>query len=128
MNFQETIDNANEKVSIIIQAEHIDSVKNISEILEVQGIDAILIGPYDLSASMGKTGKLDDPEVMEAIEQISNTCDKKGITKGIFGISAASLKPYILKGFTLLVAGVDTLIFGKGAQELLGEVRNLSKK
>lgn len=127
LNFQETIDNANDRISIIIQAEHIDSVKNISEILEVQGIDAVFVGPYDLSASMGKTGKLDDPEVLEAIEHISKACDKKGMTKGIFGISVASLEPHILKGFTLLVAGVDTLIFGKGARELLDEVRNIPR-
>ena len=127
LKFQETIDNANDNISIIIQAEHIKSVKNISKILEVQGIDAVLVGPYDLSASMGKTGNLDDPEVLNAIEQISKACDRKGMTKGIFGISATSLKPYILKGFTLLIAGVDTLIFGKGARELLEEIRNLSR-
>ena len=56
----------NESV-VIVQIEHIDAVKNIDEIFSVPGIDAFIIGPYDLSGSLGKPGAFDDKDVENAI-------------------------------------------------------------
>ena len=50
-------------ISIVLQVEHIEAVKNVHEILAVEGVDAIFVGPYDSIASMGKPGLLGDPEV-----------------------------------------------------------------
>jgi len=66
-NFAEYMDSANDRIAVIIQAEHIDAVNNIDDIVKVDGIDAVFIGPYDLSASMGRMGEVDHPEVVEAI-------------------------------------------------------------
>jgi 2-keto-3-deoxy-L-rhamnonate aldolase RhmA len=54
----EYVNTSNENLAVVIQIEHIDAVKNIEEIIKVSGIDCLFIGPYDLSASMGKVGKL----------------------------------------------------------------------
>jgi len=67
-NFAEYMDSANDRIAVIIQAEHIDAVNNIDDIVKVDGIDAVFIGPYDLSASMGRMGEVDHPEVVEAID------------------------------------------------------------
>ena len=62
---------------MIVQAEHIDVVRNIDAITGVPGLDAVLIGPYDLSATIGKMGQVSNPEVVAAIDNVARTARKK---------------------------------------------------
>lgn len=121
--FQEYMDTANTELAVIIQAEHIEAVEHIDSICDVAGIDAVLIGPYDLSASMGHTGEVTHPEVIAAISRVRDCCLEKGIRLGIFGISAAAVSPYLAQGFSLITLGVDALMLGKSAADLLAELR-----
>ncbi|MFQ5633755.1 MAG: HpcH/HpaI aldolase/citrate lyase family protein [Gammaproteobacteria bacterium] len=57
---------------VVVMIEHGDAVKHIDEILAVDGVDAFIIGPYDLSASMGMPGEIDHPDVRAAI---ARTCE-----------------------------------------------------
>lgn len=123
-DFQDYVENANDRVSVVVQAEHIDAARNIRQIVAVEGVDAVLIGPYDLSASLGKTGQLDDPSVKDAIAVISDACSEAGKPLGIFGLNAAAVSAYKNSAFTLLVAGVDTIMLGQAAQRLLEELRS----
>ena len=92
-------------------------------LVQVAGVDAVLLGPYDLSASLGKMGRIDAPEVIEAIEHITVTCLKANMPLGYFGVTAEAVKPYIDKGYTLIVSGVDTLLLGTSAKRLLSKLR-----
>lgn len=123
IEFEEYIKNANQQVAVILQAESQQAIDNIESIVKVKGIDAILIGPYDLSASLGKIGQVGDPVVQDAIGNIAETCQKAGVKLGIFGVSAEAITPYIKKGFTLITAGVDSLFIIKSAKEILAEIR-----
>lgn len=123
LSFREYMETANETVAVIVQAEHFKAVENIESIVKVPGIDAVLIGPYDLSASLGKMGQLDDPAVVEAVEHVTQTCMNAGMPLGIFGISAEAVRPYIEKGYTLIITGVDTMMLGESAKEMLSQVR-----
>ena len=124
LKFQEYIIRANEETVVIVQAEHIEAVNNIHSIAKVPGIDAVLVGPYDLSASLGKLGKVENPEVVAAIDKVTKVCLDAGIQLGIFGVSAEAVNPYVEKGYTLIVAGVDTLMLAKSAQALLKDLKN----
>jgi 2-keto-3-deoxy-L-rhamnonate aldolase RhmA len=124
LKVQEYLDTANEEVAVIIQAEHIDAVENIEAIVKVPGIDAVLVGPYDLSASLGKIGQVNDPEVMGAIEHVTRACKEAGVKLGAFGVTVAAVKPFIDNGFTLITASIDTLMLGQAAQNLLAEIKN----
>ncbi len=64
---------------MIVQIEHIDAVANIEKILAVAGIDGLFVGPYDLSASMGKTGLTTDPEVQEAISKVKQAATRANV-------------------------------------------------
>src|SRR6185436_3836034 len=68
LELESYIARANEECAVILQIEHIDAVKNIDAILAVPGLDGILIGPNDLSGSMGKLGNTGDPEVVQAMD------------------------------------------------------------
>ena len=123
LRFQEYMQTANEQVAVIVQAEHALAAENIEKIVKVEGIDAVLLGPYDLSASLGHTGQLDHPAVVQAIDHITKTCQAAKIPLGYFGVTAASVKPMMERGYTLIVAGVDTLLLGLAAKKLLADLQ-----
>lgn len=114
---------ANDAVAVIVQAEHADAVRNIREIVRVEGLDSVLIGPYDLASSLGHTGNVDHPDVRAAIKTIRAACVEVGLPTGILGVDAAALEPHIQDGFTLLIAGLDVLMLGDAAKEMLAAVR-----
>ena len=101
---------ANDDTAVIVQAEHRDAVADIEAIVRVEGVDGVLIGPYDLSASLGLPGAVDHPDVRDAIERVRTACQAAGVPIGIFGLTAEAVRPYIDKGFTMIVAGVDTVL------------------
>ena len=123
MRFAEYLESANEQVAVIVQAEHAQAVENIESIVKVAGIDAVLLGPYDLSASLGKMGHIDDPAVTDAIDHVTETCRAAGMPLGFFGVTADAVRPYVDRGYTLIVVGVDTLLLGGAAKNLLSELR-----
>jgi 2-dehydro-3-deoxyglucarate aldolase len=74
---------ANQEILTAVQIEHIDGVRNIRDILSVPGIDAVFIGPYDLTASMGITAQFDHPDYLKARDEILKACQEKGVVPGI---------------------------------------------
>ncbi len=114
---------ANERVAVIVQAEHKDAVANIRSIVQVEGLDAVLVGPYDLASSMGRPGDVDHREVRDAIDAVRSACHEARVPVGIFGLTAEAVAPYIDQGFTLIVVGIDVLLLGESAAALLGRVR-----
>ena len=123
MQFNEYMQRANQDVALILQCEHIDGVRELPDIVRTEGVDAIFVGPYDLSASMNKTGRVDDPEVKEAINQIGETCKKEDMPLGIFGTTPDAVKPYLQDGFTLVAVGVDSLMFASQAKHILEQIK-----
>lgn len=120
--FREYLSRANDEIAVIVQAEHARAIDNIEAIVRVPGVDAVLVGPYDLSASLGKMGQLDDPAVVAAIRRVTDVCRAAGMPLGYFGVTAAAVAPYVALGYTLIVAGVDTLYLANGAKALLAEL------
>ena len=64
---------------VMIQIEHVDGVNNLAEILKIDGIDMIVIGPNDLSGSIGLLGQINHPEVVKLLDQISIICREAGM-------------------------------------------------
>jgi 4-hydroxy-2-oxoheptanedioate aldolase len=124
MRFQQYLETANEQITVIVQAEHARAVENIESIVKVEGIDAILIGPYDLAASLGKMGRIDDPAVTGAIDHVTKACHSAGMPLGYFGVSAEAIRPFRNRGYTLIAAGADTLFLAGAAKRLLAEMRS----
>lgn len=114
---------ANEDLALILQIEHIDAVNNIDEIAAVEGIDALFIGPSDLSASMGKTGQLDDVEVRAAMGKVADACRQHKLPLGYFGMTANSVKPFIADGYSLICAGTDADFVTRGALQLAADLK-----
>ena len=123
--FAEYVASANVDVSVIVQAEHRSAVENIGAIVKVPGVDAVLLGPYDLSASYGKMGQISDSEVLNGIDRITQACQAVQMPLGYFGISFDAVKPWMDKGYSLVVAGVDVLFLGNGARRMFKDLQSV---
>jgi 2-keto-3-deoxy-L-rhamnonate aldolase RhmA len=114
---------ANDAVMAIVQIEHADAVANIDEILAVPGIDLALIGPYDLSGSMGLPGQVGHVHVQAAITRVLKAAQKAKVPAGIFGVSADEINRYIAQGFQGILVGVDVAFLAAGAKDVLGRIK-----
>jgi 2-keto-3-deoxy-L-rhamnonate aldolase RhmA len=119
MRFDEYIANANQNVAVIIQIEHINAVKEIEDIVKIPGIDALLVGPYDLSGTMGKIGQVKDPEVQAQVEKVRQVCLDTGMPLGIFTTNPEEVKPLIEKGYTVIAVGIDTIFLGRALKQAM---------
>ena len=123
LKVNEYLEAANESILLSVQAESAEAVKNIEAIVQVEGLDAVLVGPYDLSASLGLPGQVDHPDVKAAIQHVADVCQRAGMPVGIFGLTAEAVQPYIDQGFRFIVCGVDTVLLGGAARQLLHQLR-----
>jgi len=123
-NFENYLANANQDTAIILQAETRQAVENIDAIVALEGVDAILIGPYDLSASLGVIGQVGSDIVKQAIKTVADASFAKGVKMGIFGISPEAVIPYQKQGFSLITVGVDALFLGGTASDTLQQLKS----
>ncbi|WP_159950330.1 HpcH/HpaI aldolase family protein [Polaribacter septentrionalilitoris] len=116
-----------DEVVVIAQIEHIDSVNNLEEIFSVNGIDGIIVGPYDLSASMGYPGEYDRKEVKEALERVDEITKKLNKPLGFHVIDSGYEKTLekISKGYSFLAFSLDFFFLGDKARE---EMKKLKEK
>lgn len=121
--FSEYLSTANDQIAVVVQAEHARAVENIEEIAAVEGLDAVFLGPYDLSASLGHPGEIEHPTVAAAIDRVTRVCQAAGMPLGYFGVDAKAVAPYLGRGYTLICAGIDCLLLGQGAKQMLDEVK-----
>ena len=122
LSFSSYLESADQETCVVIQAETRDAIDNIEDIVAIEDVDAILIGPYDLSANLGYTGQVEHPEVLGAIKKVEHACKQANVKLGYFGVNAQAVRPYIDRGFTLITAGVDSLMLLNSAQQLLQEL------
>ena len=108
---------------VIVQIEPIDAVARIDDILGVRGIDLVLIGPNDLSGSMGLLGQVSHPEVQAAIDLVLKAAKKVLVPAGIFGVSVDEINRYIAQGFQAILAGVDVAFLAAGASGMLNQIK-----
>ncbi len=119
----EYISAANAGTAVIVQAEHLDAVTNASAIAELEGIDGVFVGPFDLSASMGLPGQLDHHDVNTAIERIRKAFANAGKPAGFFGSTTDEAHKRIAQGFSLIACSADVLLLRAGATALVTALR-----
>lgn len=94
---------------VVVQIEHINAVENLTEILRVEGVDAFIIGPYDLSCSMGIPGEFDNPQFTDVMKNIIETGDKLGAVSGIHVVEPdiEKLNNAINEGYKFIAYSAD---------------------
>ena len=114
-----------ENAVIVVMIEHIDAVRAIDNILSVPGVDAYIIGPYDLSGSMGRPGDLNHPDVQAAIAQVLEAGRRAHKPGGIHVIEPdlQALQQRIQAGFNFLGYGLDIRILDSICRTHLQSIR-----
>jgi 2-keto-3-deoxy-L-rhamnonate aldolase RhmA len=124
MTIQDYVLGANDRVTVLLQIEHIDAAPHIGDILSVPGVDGIIFGPYDLSASMGRPGEISHPDVSAVIADLARACNERGVPWGAFAPDASAAKVHLTRGATLIALGTDTMHLWSGAKEALSRLRS----
>jgi 2-dehydro-3-deoxyglucarate aldolase/4-hydroxy-2-oxoheptanedioate aldolase len=124
MTLQDYVVKANDGACVLLQIEHVDAVPHLDEILSVPDVDGIVVGPYDLSASMGRPGQLADPDVAAAVAKIADACNARRMPWGAFAPDAESAHKQIKRGAAIVNVATDTMHFWRGARAALSAVRD----
>ena len=103
-----------EESVVIVQIEHIDAVKQINSIFSTPGVDAFMIGPYDLSGSLGKPGQFKDVEVVKAFQTVLDAGKKNGLPAGFHSVSSDPEEALERReqGFSFLGFSLDSIFLG----------------
>ncbi len=109
---------ANEEMCIIVQVETVKALNNIEEIVAVEGVDAVFIGPSDLSASMGYVGNPGHPDVVAAIEKAFNVIIASGKQAGVLAVTKDLVNKYVDAGARFIGVGVDAALLANATQQL----------
>lgn len=118
-NFDEYIQKWNESSIIMHQIESIDGVNNLESILTHQKPDAVMIGPYDLSASLGHPGDFDHPSFLKAQEKIISICREMKVSCGIQinDVSEELVTEKVRMGFNFIILASDLFILWKWTEK-----------
>ena len=119
---------ANDAMIVIVQIEDVNGVKNLDDILAVEGLTAIVIGSNDLSASMGYTGQPRHPEVLRVIETVIGKARAAGKFPGMAVANNADLLvDWANKGAQWLMAGNDYTLMLQAADQLASDIRERTR-
>lgn len=109
---------ANASTIVVAHIEGSNGIKNIDDIARVKGLDVLFVGPYDLSQSLGKPGRVDDPEVVEGIKRGVAASKKNGIVCGSFACDPNYLDILIGCGVRYITYMVDSSVIAGAFMEI----------
>jgi 2-dehydro-3-deoxyglucarate aldolase/4-hydroxy-2-oxoheptanedioate aldolase len=117
------MEQANKDTMIFCQIESLKGVNNLDSILRVDGVDGVLIGPNDLTQSMGIINQLNNPDYLKTVEQIIASCKKHDKIAGISGKDLKVLRYWESRGAQLLQWGTDVSLLMEKIRNGLEEFR-----
>lgn len=125
IGFEDYKKHVEEEIVVIAQVEHIDAVHNLKDIITTPGIDGIIVGPYDLSGSMGKPGAYNDDDVKEALEKVKKVCVEHNFPLGFHVIESDSTKLQVKidEGYTFLAFSLDFFFLGDTARNEMNKLK-----
>lgn len=113
----------NEETLLILQCETVGCLENIEEIVSMDGVDGIFIGPFDLSISMGIPGQFDNPEFLKAVDKILSTCKKYNKISSVFTVRFDDIDKYYKQGFDIVTYSLDANILVDGFKNIVSNIK-----
>ena len=116
---------ADEEMCLIVQIESTAGLAGLDEVLKVEGVDAVFIGPSDLAASMGYLGNPGHPDVKAAVNAAIGKISAAGKAAGVFSADPAAAEAYREIGASFLLVGVDALLLRNSAVALADKFKKM---
>ena len=119
-DFDEYINNWNETSSFLIQIESITGVQNIEELLSFEEVDGVMIGPLDISGSLGVPGQTNHTLVIEASKKVIAACERFGKSCGtqVADANTQSVEALFKLGYNFAILGSDLFVLWKWAEQM----------
>lgn len=111
-------------IVLAAQIEHVRALDNLDAIFSHPRLDAYIVGPYDLSASLGRPGDFEHPEFKTALARMTQTAKKHGLAMGLHQVQPdpAALHARLAEGYTFLAYGIDALFLMQNAENPLKRI------
>jgi len=128
-DFDEYIKCWNDTSSFIIQVESIQAVDNIEKLLAFDEVDGVMVGPYDISGSLGVPGQTTHPSVIEASRKIIEACENAGKSCGtqVADVTEDSVQALFDLGYTYAILGSDLFVLWKWAEKMQNLMKSMTK-
>lgn len=126
-NIPDYLQTADEQICVLVQVESKKGLDNLDEILKVDGIDGVFIGPADLSAALGYRGNPGHEYVQNIIVQTIQKIRAAGKAAGILSADEMLAKQYLELGTEFVAVGVDTSLLMKSMKQLLSKFKNVDE-
>ena len=119
--FEKYVSSWNDESSLIIQVESIDGVNNIESLLENDQVDGVMIGPYDISGSLGVPGQVNHSKVIAASKKVILACEKYGKSCGtqVADPDQENINSLFDMGYTYAILGSDLFVLWKWAEKMI---------
>ncbi len=114
---------ANATVSCVVQIETREALDDLAAILRAPGVDALLVGPNDLAASLGHTGEIDDAEVLAAIDRVRAAATAAGVPIGIHVRTGTEARSRLSEGFAFTTVSTDVGFLAAATDAMVREAR-----
>lgn len=126
-DFDTYIKNWNETSSVLLQIESIKAVENIDRLLAFDQVDGVMVGPYDISGSLGVPGQTTHPLVIEASRKVIDACKRFGKSCGtqVSDVSVENTQALFDLGYTYAILGSDLFVLWKWAERMQGIMKSM---
>ncbi len=108
---------------VVLQIEGKEGLENLDAIMSVSGVDVLFIGPFDLSGSLGISGQLDHPLLLETVGEIVQRARAKNIALGIWMPTPEQVGPWIERGVQMITVASNDMIFMQGCRTFASKVK-----
>ncbi len=122
-SMEQFMEMSNEKLLVLPQCETAECLDIIEDVMKVDGVDGIFIGPFDLSFSMGIPGRFDEPVFEEAIQRILKACQDAGKPAFIFTPNEEAARARLAQGFDSVTNGLDPGVITAAYKEMVRKIR-----
>ncbi len=123
MNPKEYAELSNAETMVVVYCETLDAINNLDEMLTVDGVDVVFVGPFDLTQALGVIGEPNHPKVLEAIDMVVKKVRAAGKAAGIIAADADKAKQLIDKGFQLVILGSDQAFIQSQGKKYIKELK-----
>ncbi len=111
---------AEKELCLIVQVETLRGLKNLTEVAATEGVDAVFIGPADLSASMGLPGQMDHPDVVAAVGGAIRDLVGQGVPAGVMALAPDAAQRYMGLGASFVAVAVDLVLLAQAVDDARG--------
>ena len=125
-DFGAYMERANGCTTVFAQIETRAALARLDEILAVEGVDGVFIGPNDLSVDLGVWGQPESPLMQDAIQRVAHSCEKVGKVWGIITSNVSMIQQWQTRGMRISSCNSEVGMMLKGGREIISKLQGIS--